>query len=98
MCMGRITRPAGLAQIGTRSRPPTRTSAPSGVSRGMQMAVTHTEAGPGARRFLEPAPGRARDDADLLARYQDGDPVARSEVVERFLPLARQLARRYARG
>ena len=35
----------------------------------------------------------------MLVRYhQDGDPVAREQLVERFLPLARQLARRYQRG
>jgi RNA polymerase sigma-B factor len=50
------------------------------------------------RRFLEPAPSRAKADADLLARYHGGDEATREDVVERFLPLARQLARRYARG
>jgi RNA polymerase sigma-B factor len=49
------------------------------------------------RRFLEPASSRARADAALLLRYQSGDKDARTEVMERFLPLARQLARRYAR-
>jgi RNA polymerase sigma-B factor len=62
------------------------------------MTATHTDAGVQARRFLEPAPARARADATLLARYRDGDEAAREDVVERFLPLARQLARRYARG
>jgi RNA polymerase sigma-B factor len=42
---------------------------------------------------------RARDDARLFERYQrTGDPAARAELTERFLPLARSLARRYERG
>ena len=42
---------------------------------------------------------RAREDRRLLERYhRDGDPGAREALVERFLPLARQLARRYQRG
>jgi RNA polymerase sigma-B factor len=62
------------------------------------MTATDTGAGIDGRRFLEPAPARARADATLLARYREGDEAARSDVVERFLPLARQLARRYARA
>ena len=41
---------------------------------------------------------RARADRRLLERAHAGDPAARAAVVERFLPLARQLARRYQRG
>jgi RNA polymerase sigma-B factor len=42
---------------------------------------------------------RAREDRRLLERYRrDGDPAAREALVDRFLPLARQLARRYQRG
>ncbi|MEA2404540.1 MAG: polymerase sigma-B factor [Thermoleophilaceae bacterium] len=42
---------------------------------------------------------RAREDRRLLTRYHHhGDLSARDELVERFLPLARQLARRYQRG
>jgi len=42
---------------------------------------------------------RAREDRRLLQRYHhDGDVSARDELVARFLPLARQLARRYQRG
>jgi RNA polymerase sigma-B factor len=42
---------------------------------------------------------RAREDKRLLRRYhQSGEVTARDELVERFLPLARQLARRYQRG
>jgi RNA polymerase sigma-B factor len=42
---------------------------------------------------------RAEEDKRLLIRYhRDGDPAAREALVTRFLPLARQLARRYQRG
>ena len=42
---------------------------------------------------------RAHEDRRLLERYHAGsDPAAREQLVERFLPLARQLARRYQRG
>jgi RNA polymerase sigma-B factor len=42
---------------------------------------------------------RTRADRELLVRYRrSGDPAAREQLVKRFLPLARQLARRYRRG
>jgi RNA polymerase sigma-B factor len=42
--------------------------------------------------------GGTREDRRLLIRYhEEGDASAREELVERFLPLARQLARRYQR-
>jgi RNA polymerase sigma-B factor len=42
--------------------------------------------------------GRCAEDRALFARYLDTrDPVERDMLVERFLPLARQLARRYQR-
>src|SRR5688500_7929064 len=42
---------------------------------------------------------RAREDRRLLVQYHNGgDASARDALVERFLPLARQLARRYQRG
>ena len=61
---------------------------------------------PGRTTTSEPsaAPGeeraaRGREDRRLLERYhREGDPSAREALVERFLPLARQLARRYQRG
>jgi RNA polymerase sigma-B factor len=41
---------------------------------------------------------RIREDLRLLAAYQqNGDQAAREALIERFLPLARQLARRYER-
>ena len=42
---------------------------------------------------------RTREDRELFVRYhRDGDGRARDQLVERFLPLARQLARRYQRA
>jgi RNA polymerase sigma-B factor len=41
---------------------------------------------------------RARDVQLLFERVRAGDNTARDELVERFLPLARQLARRYQRA
>ena len=42
---------------------------------------------------------RAEEDRRLLSRYHHlGDLAARDELVARFMPLARQLARRYQRG
>jgi RNA polymerase sigma-B factor len=42
---------------------------------------------------------RIREDLRLLERYHsDGDEAAREELIRRFLPLARQLARRYERA
>jgi len=44
-------------------------------------------------------PERTREDRELFVRYhRDGDARARDQLVERFLPLARQLARRYQRA
>jgi len=55
------------------------------------------------RQPADPAPAaddraaRAAEDRRLLERYHSsGDRTARDEIVARFLPLARQLARRYA--
>jgi RNA polymerase sigma-B factor len=42
---------------------------------------------------------RARETKLLFLRYRrDGDAAARDELIERFMPLARQLARRYQRA
>jgi RNA polymerase sigma-B factor len=56
------------------------------------------------QEHVPPAPAedratRAREDRRLLTQYHEsGDAAARDALVERFLPLARQLARRYQRG
>jgi RNA polymerase sigma-B factor len=45
---------------------------------------------------FDQVPGQVDND-ELFVRWQrDGDPRAREELVDRFLPLARNLARRYA--
>jgi RNA polymerase sigma-B factor len=55
--------------------------------------------GNGATRPNGDRESRTREDRRLLERYhRDGDREAREALVERFLPLARQLARRYQRG
>jgi RNA polymerase sigma-B factor len=47
----------------------------------------------------DPRSTRSREDRELFQRYlRDGEPAARDQLVERFLPLARQLARRYQRA
>jgi RNA polymerase sigma-B factor len=47
----------------------------------------------------EPRSTRAREDRELFLRHlRHGEPGARDQLVERFLPLARQLARRYQRA
>ena len=61
-------------------------------------APTGSEAGPSAS--LSPTDRIARADEDrrlLTAYHRHGDPHARDALVARFLPLARQLARRYQR-
>jgi RNA polymerase sigma-B factor len=52
----------------------------------------------GQSRHATDDASRVADDRALFARYLDQrDPVDREMLVERFLPLARQLARRYQR-
>jgi RNA polymerase sigma-B factor len=56
-------------------------------------------AGGSAPASTEDRATRAQEDRRLLVRYhREGDPAAREQLVTRFLPLARQLARRYQRG
>jgi RNA polymerase sigma-B factor len=53
----------------------------------------------GYPRYGADRDARAREDRRLLERFHhEGDRAAREALVERFLPLARQLARRYQRG
>jgi RNA polymerase sigma-B factor len=61
------------------------------------MAV-HVTVAAGGEHEAGGAVNRAEQDRALFARYLDKrDPVDREMLVERFLPLARQLARRYQR-
>src|ERR687894_3292737 len=54
---------------------------------------------PAAERPLQPANSRLAEDRRLLRLYHEsGDMHARDELCARFMPLARQLARRYQRG
>jgi len=55
------------------------------------------EAQRAGRVQLARRPPRAAE-AELFTRHRAGDPAAREELVRRFLPLARSLARRYRRG
>jgi RNA polymerase sigma-B factor len=43
-------------------------------------------------------PQRRHEEQRLFRAYRSGDPRAREQLVERYLPLARSLARRYARN
>jgi RNA polymerase sigma-B factor len=54
-----------------------------------------TELGVGPALASYPGDARARADRALFERLADGDLRARDELVERFMPLARSLARRY---
>jgi RNA polymerase sigma-B factor len=66
---------------------------PAAAERGV--SVPRSGTGNGRGRVGD---GRAEQDRALFARYLDRrDPVDREMLVERFLPLARQLARRYQR-
>ena len=58
-----------------------------------ELTLTYTHPRP------EPAEQRTREDRRLLLAYhRHGDKAARDELVNRFMPLARQLARRYQRA
>jgi len=59
--------------------------------------LEHLHARP-ADPAAESRAARARADRGLLERAHKGDQQARAELVKRFLPLARQLARRYQRA
>ncbi|MGZ5321993.1 MAG: sigma factor, partial [Solirubrobacterales bacterium] len=68
--------------------------------RGTGHGVDVPHQGPSAaRRLEEDRRSRALEDWRLLVRYhRDGDRAAREQLVERLLPLARRMARRYRRS
>jgi len=67
---------------------------PSPLGAGQQSTEHRTQGRPAEDRAA-----RSREDRRLLLQYHEGgDAAARDALVERFLPLARQLARRYQRG
>ncbi len=60
--------------------------------------VNGSGVGPSASLSASDRSARAEEDRRLLTAYHRcGDPAARDALVQRFLPLARQLARRYQR-
>ncbi|MEA2293006.1 MAG: polymerase sigma-B factor [Solirubrobacteraceae bacterium] len=74
---------------------PTARTPPSGADASAPRPPAPSE--PRAAASQEDRAARAAEDRRLLERYhRSGDRAAREEVVQRFLPLARQLARRYA--
>ena len=86
---------------GDRPKPRRRAPVPrSSPRRSVPIATSHALA-PLPRRTGPPATAQSRSPRvqRLFRRYaRFGDPAARDELVERFLPLARGLARRYHRG
>ena len=65
---------------------------------GFRPLPASSQEGPSAALSPTDRAARAEEDRRLLtAHHRHGDPAARDALVERFLPLARQLARRYQR-
>ena len=62
------------------------------------VAVDGTSRPAVARRTRRPAASAANDRRLLVRYHREGNPAAREQLVERFLPLARHLARRYGQG
>jgi RNA polymerase sigma-B factor len=73
---------------------------PAQKSKAQRRAVGGLVRGSRPRRAgLSGSLGQRREEQTLFFRYQrDGDTNARRELVDRFLPLARRLARRYEQG
>lgn len=70
-----------------------------GIERDLKQEATGGGAYPLRSEASEDRLARAREDRRLLQRlHHHGDSAAREALVERFLPLARQLARRYQHG
>ena len=59
------------------------------------MSVTVTPVGERTVAAVSPERRRAEDERLLQRYHRDGDLAAREQLIERFLPLARQLASRY---
>jgi RNA polymerase sigma-B factor len=75
-------------QVSVRNAAPTLRAARNG----------HRNGGCGQKERVDRAGEREREES-LFARYlEEGDMLAREKLVERFLPLARRLARRYERA
>ena len=70
-----------------------------GVESTDDRSIKSRESGASAYPSSDERAARSHEDRRLLVRYRsEGDPAAREQLVQRFLPLARQLARRYQRG
>jgi RNA polymerase sigma-B factor len=61
-------------------------------------ALAPSRAAPAGRSTKHDRARRQRDDQQLMRRTQRGDPRAREELIERYMPLARSLALRYRRA
>ena len=86
------------ATDGTRKRLRNLKSSHHGGRPGLEPSTAQAAAGPAAHgRRLTGRPTKRLEEL-LFRRYQrDGDLFARRQLIERFLPLARQLVRRYER-
>src|SRR3954470_4337492 len=91
--------PALVFSLGSRIGAHTMVENPAAVSwlPGPGSAMTASDPSPAER--VPRNGGRIERDRRLIERYQQsGDRAARDELVRRFIPLVRQLARRYQRG
>ena len=90
--------PSGSERERSRDRPKQRRLHPERAARQSSLTAPNRDAATNPT----PSPGadeQLADERALLRRYaQDPSPVVREELVERFMPLARRLASRYAGG